>query len=171
MADPPFTNDLPYCGWAALRLLHERKQGYSRRVAAAQMTQVEASHQIAVASALVAQWRWAIDPAVPPFPADAPGWRPFGALQSEIMRQLRDTVAWEQRRAAAAPADADRRERKLLAEALFWHQDAPDACWPPIIHYGLIARRKPSQRYVPDPEDEPFYHALGLAMPPLARVA
>lgn len=171
MADLPFTNDLPYCAWAALRLLREREQGYSRRVAAGQMAKVEASHRIAIASALVAQWRWAIDPQVPPFPAATSSVRPFGALQAELLHQLRATVAWEQRRAAAAPADADHRERKLLAEALLWHQEAPDACWPPIIHYGLIARRAPSQRYVPAPEDEPFYHALGLSLPPLKRAA
>lgn len=171
MPDLPFTNDLPYCGWAALRLLREREAGYARRVSEGKMTQVEASHQIAVASALVAEWRWAIDPATPPFPADHPAWRPFGAHQADIMRQLRDTAAWEHRRAAAAPASAPLRERALLADALLWHQDAPDACWPPIIHYGLIARRKPSQRYVPDPEDEPLYQALGLTLPPLARVA
>ena len=174
MSEPPFVNDLPYCAWAALRLLREREAGYKRRVLSGKMTQQDASDRLSAARAIVDQWRWAIDPAMPAYPADdAFASAPFGASEAAMVEQLRDTAAWERARWKKAPEDAERRERTLLAEALLWHQLPPSPLsWCPIVAYGFAARRAVEQRFVVDPiEDEWIYRELGLSLPALKRAA
>lgn len=167
MTGPPFANDLPYCAWAAQRLLREREAAYQKRVLAGSMTGQDAADRLAVARAIVEQWRWAIDPTMPAFPTEdllAPD--PFGATEPAMAAQLRETAAWERARWDKAPADPELRERTLLAEALLWHQVSPaPLSWPPVIAYGFAARRAPSQRYVVDPvDDEWLYRELGLSL-------
>ncbi|MBY9062793.1 hypothetical protein K7957_07605 [Sphingomonas yunnanensis] len=72
---------------------------------------------------------------------------------------------WARGASDAAPFDRQLRERALLVEALLWHQDLAGGFMPRIVHYGLIARRKPRQRYVIDAaEDAGIYRALGLRL-------
>lgn len=163
MADLPFTNDLPYCAYAAFELLNERRASTPALVEAGKLERAAAEESIAVARALVMEWRWAIDPRFTPLPDS------WGAEESAIYAQLERLPPWARRQADAAPADRPLRERALLVEALLWHQDLAGGDMPRIVHYGLIARRNPRQRYVIDPaEDAGIYRALGL---PIAQEA
>ncbi|WP_339345529.1 hypothetical protein [uncultured Sphingomonas sp.] len=165
MIDPPFANDWAYCAWGALENLRERRDAMPARVAAGTLAQDEADHSIAVARAIVLQWRWALDPALLPFPAAHDDPAPFGAPDTDMAEQLRRLAHWRRTNADAAPADREAREAALLAEALAWHQDLRDGDLPRIVHFGLIARRSPAQRFVPDPaQDAGIYRALGLSL-------
>lgn len=162
----------PCCAWAALRLLRERESAQPRRIAAGRMTVEDAADRLATARAIVAQWRWTIDPALSPFPTDPCDPAPFGAAQVSMVAQLRETVAWERSRASTAPADELLEERARLAEALLYYQDAPAGAHPLIVRYGFAARRSPSQRFAIDPEQDGWaYTALGLALPASRRAA
>ena len=161
MADPPFTGDWAYCAWAALELLRDRRASCAAGVGAGKMTQEAADESIATARAIVTQWRWVLDPALPPLPADG-----FGASEPAMLDQLRRLAPWARGRWDAAPADRDLRERALLVEALLWHQQPTASDVPHAVYCGLIARRNPSWRVTPAPvEDAGIYRALGLAMP------
>ena len=162
-ADPPFASRWPACAWAAQRLLRERETSYPKRVAAGRMLEALARDRLAAARALHAQWRWVIDPAMPPIPADQPRWRAFGADELWILEQAEPTAAWERKRADEHPDDQDLRERALLAEALLWHQDiAAGGGQPRIVMLALIARRNPAQRYQPEADDARLYADLGF---------
>ncbi|WP_286880055.1 hypothetical protein [Sphingomonas sp.] len=172
MIDPPFVNDWAYCAWGALEVLRERRAAMPARVAAGTLTQAEADDSIAVARAIVLQWRWALDPAMPPFPAAADDPAPFGCRDVDMAVQLRRLAQWRRQRADAAPADRDAREAALLAEALAWHQEMGGTDLPRIVHFALIARRSPAQRFVPDAaEDAGIYRALGLSLDVERRAA
>ncbi|MBY9062328.1 hypothetical protein K7957_05210 [Sphingomonas yunnanensis] len=159
MADPRFTNDLPYCAFAALELLNERRSLTPAKVASGKLTQEEADASIAVARALVMEWRWAIDPRLSQLPDS------WGAEERAIQAQLERLAPWVRAASDASPFDRQLRERALLVEALLWHQDLDGGDMPRIVHYGLIARRNPRQRYVIDPdEDAGIYRALGLRL-------
>lgn len=159
MADPPFTGDWPYCAYAALELLNERRATTPAKVEAGKLTQAEADHSIAVARALVMEWRWAIDPCLSPLPVS------WGAEEHEMHQQLARLAPWIRRQWDASPTDQHLRERALLIEALLWHQDYAGGDMPRIVHYGLIARRNPAQRYRIDPaQDAAIYRALGLRL-------
>ncbi len=168
--EPRFS--LPCCAWAALRLLQERKHSYPARVEAGQLNAAEAEDKIATSRAIVMQWRWALDPALPPFPTSERDEAPFGAPQVSMMRQLRETAAWERQRASAAPINEVLQERAELAAALVYYQDAPAGAHPMIVRLGLAMRRSPCQRYVPEADvDGWIYQALGLPLAAERRAA
>lgn len=150
-------------------MLREREASYPARVERGELTADKAAQSLAVARALVAQWRWAIDPSDPPFPTAAPHWRAFGADEVAILEQLQVAADWSRTRAAGAPADLDAAERADLMEALLWYQDLTTGA-PLIVNWTLRARRPGSPlRYHPWPDDAPLYAALGLS--PDQRIA
>lgn len=163
MIEPPFAECWPACAWEAQRLLREREVSYPKRVAAGRLDEAIARDRLIAARGLAAQWLWAIDPALPPFPTVTPRWRAFGADELWILEQAEQTAAWARKRADDRPDDQDLRERALLAEALLWHQDiAAGGGQPRIVMLAMIARREPRQRYQPDPSDARLYADLGF---------
>ena len=150
---------LPCIGWAAWRLLREREQGYPARVEAGSMTQEAADASLATSRAIVAQWRWALDPRLPPLPES------FGADEAEMMEQVAQTLAWERKRADARPADLLLRERADLAASLAWYQHAPPGAYSRIVVEMMADRRSRVRWFVPDPTvDARYYRDLGLPL-------
>lgn len=89
-----------------------------------------------------------------------------------MMRQLRETAAWERQRASAEPDNLVLHERADLAEGLLYYQDAPAGAHPMIVRLGLIYRRNASQRLVIDEAEEGWiYRALGLRLATERRAA
>lgn len=153
--------DRAYLAWVTLTLLRERERSYLERVADGRMTQAAADASLAVSRAIVAQWRWAIDPALLPLPAEQDTGGHFGAAEPAMLAQLRTLATWARDHAKQAPDDRLRAHDADLYEALAWWQDSDGDC-PRIVLFGLIDRRNPVVRWTPSLDDAPILRAFGL---------
>ncbi len=160
----PRAFDRAYLAWVTLTLLRDREASYPVRVADGRMTQSAADASLAVSRAIVAQWRWAIDPALSPLPPEQDAEGHFGAAEPAMLAQLHTLATWARSHAAQAPDDRLRAHDADLYEALAWWQDSDGDC-PRIVLFGLIDRRNPVARWTPSPDDEPILRAFGLIEP------
>jgi hypothetical protein len=160
----PRAFDRAYLAWIALTLLRDREGSYPVRVADGRMTQAEADASLAVSRAIVAQWRWAIDPALSPLPAEQEAGGHFGAAEPAMLAQLRTLATWARGHAAQAPDDRLRAHDADLYEALAWWQDSDGGC-PRIVLHGLLDRRNPVVRWTPSPDDDAILRAFGFNQP------
>jgi len=157
----PRAFDRAYLAWVTLTLLQDRESSYPVRVADGRMTQAAADASLAVSRAIVAQWRWAIDPALSPLPAEQNAGGHFGAAEPAMLAQLRTLATWARGHAAQAPDDRLRAHDADLYEALAWWQDTDGDC-PRIVLHGLLDRRNAVVRWTPSSDDEPILRAFGL---------
>jgi hypothetical protein len=119
-----------YLAAATVHLLRLREQGYPALITAHKLPAATAAAKLEQSRCLVAQWRWATDPAQPALPLWGDTGR-FGAWARELRDELADTGRTTRARADARADDADAAELADLVDALLWYQhDGPggDMC-------------------------------------------
>ncbi|WP_242095451.1 hypothetical protein [Sphingomonas sp. CROZ-RG-20F-R02-07] len=110
-----------YCAAATVHLLREREARYPALVNAGKVTAEDAATRLELALAIVAQWRWVVDPAAPVLPAF--GERGYFGAHGFEMRDELATAARRQRAVADRnPDNADAAELADLYEAVAWWQ-------------------------------------------------
>lgn len=110
-----------YCAAAAAHLLRGREANYPGMIEAGKIT-VEASEEAQqLLRALVAQWRWVMDPTKPLRPAWGAETGYFGRHNWLLVDELATIVTRARAQADREPS-FKRREMADLCEALAWHQ-------------------------------------------------
>lgn len=147
----------------ALRLLRDREAAYPARIEAGTMTQAVADESLATARAIVALWRWVLDPTCPAEPVwdDATGH--FGVHAGFMLAQLRQAAEHYRRRADVAPGDALARELADCCEELVaWHA-CPGGCAAIQLQVVVESMRDGLPRPWEHPDAGPVLAAFGLS--------
>lgn len=116
------------CAAFAARLLREREAGYPPLIEAGTLKAADAVASLERARAIVAQWKWAMDPAGPINPPwdDERGIFGFGAYNHELVDELK-VVSQRARATAKRAATQQTIDIADLCDALLWWQDR-DPC-------------------------------------------
>jgi hypothetical protein len=111
-----------YLAAATVHILREREAKYPAAVTAGKMTPEASATGMELMRCIVAQWRWAIDPAQPDAPAFDYDTGQFGTPNHVLEAELRRVADRARALALRNPVDFATGEMADICEALAWYQ-------------------------------------------------
>lgn len=129
-------------------ILREREAGYPAAIDAGKLSAAAAERSLALCRAMVAEWRWATDPAAPDLPPFG-AFGHFGVYNFELAAEAATIATRAAARAQARPADADAARRADLCAAIAWLQQCQPDC-PGIsrLSFDTIVDRRIARRFM-----------------------
>ena len=114
-----------WCADAAVHLLRTRERRYPALVGAGKLTPADAANGLELMRCIVAQWRWAVDPAAPLAPAWDDQTDLFGAYNHLLAAEMAEAARRARQLADRQPANEQASQLADLCDALAWLQTCP----------------------------------------------
>jgi len=121
-----FRADIPMLLATLEAILADREARYPGNVADGKLSAEDAARGLTLSRAMVAEWRWATDPAAPALPPYGDDGH-FGILNTLLAGDAATMALRARQKARAAPHDTQASQRADHCEAIAWlQQDQPN---------------------------------------------
>ena len=143
-------NDRAYLLAGTIHLADQRDRAYPGLIEAGKIKQAIAVEKLELSRCMVAQWRWACDPAEP-FEPPYGNVGPFGAPYYRLAEEMTAAAETARRRADRVPEDTRAAMLADLYEALaWWQQPYVESGTARIVFWVEIERRARARQRAAD---------------------